>query len=176
MCHLRQKRSRMFPGCLLTLPSPRHCPIPRLSSSPAEGMGARAGAEPGQPRAVLAEQSVCNLSASLAVTAQTSVRGCRLSPCRWQSSVLMPGPPGTAGSGPESPLTGALQCRSATTPGVLTGLRHWWQCSGAKVSPATPYRTLGAGSLQLQCCSMQLPGSSRGHRAAGKVCPQFGVP
>lgn len=161
-----------------------HCPIPQLSFSPAEGMGPRAGAEPGQPRAALAEQGVCVLSASLAVTAQTSVRGSWLWPCHQQSSALVPVPPGTAGSGQGSLPTGALctalQCRSATTLGMLTGLRHPWQCSGAKVRPATPHWALGAESLSFSSSASvllhELPGLLGGQRGAGKVCPQFGAP
>lgn len=169
MPHLGQKGSRIS----------LHCPIPRLSFSPAEGMGARAGAEPGQPRAVLAEQGVCILSASLAVTAQTSVRGSRPSPCHRQSSVLVLGPLGTAGSGPGSLPTGALctalQCRSATTPGMLTGLGHPWQCSGAKVRPATPQRALGAESLSLSSSALVLLHATA-RPFGGSQRPQFSAP
>lgn len=76
---------------------------------------------------------------------QPSDGGSRQPLCCWQISVLVPH--GTAGSGPESfptgPLQTALQCRFFTTPGVWTGPRCPWPCSGAEVGPGTPHHTPG---------------------------------
>lgn len=60
------------------------------------------------------------------------------SPCHQQILEPVPVPleqQDQAQSLPTGALCRALQCRSATAPGVLTGLRHPWQCSGAKVGP-----------------------------------------